>query len=140
MILAPQTSVNFEEFVLSPDYRDICERLTSLPDRCAALVDLDRQGFNESTIQIPDVVQARLDRQEVPPYLLRKALIVSAGLVEGRPLINPGEIWLVHPSEGQWWSSQEVESLGFQIPKNFQLRLYGVHTELTKQIYLKCST
>lgn len=134
-----QASVTLDEFKDTEDFEKICKGVRTLPERVALLVDLDRQGFNDSFIVLPDKVQARLDRQEVPPYLLRKGLIVSSGI----DLVHQGDFWYVHPNEGQWWGSEEVEELGFTIPKNFQLRFYGAHSKsgvnIEDHILLKCS-
>lgn len=108
--------------------------ITTLPGRVAVQLDLDHQWFNEKTIVLPDAVQAMLDRREIPPYLLREATIISSGV----PDIEVGQTWLVHPNEGQWWSSQEVkETFGWDIPESHQIRFYGVHANIYDQVLLR---
>jgi len=105
--------------------------IRSLPGRAAVVVDLDKQGFNEGEIQLPDSVQARMDRSGVGRLLLRKSIVVSSGVDN----IEPFTEWWVHPDEGQWWNSNEIkDTFGVDVPKNIQLRLYGVHTSIYGQI------
>ena len=121
------------EYTLPPDLVDkISERLHSLPGRCAAVVNLGKQtALWNAVILTPDKAQALRDRAEVPPHLLRFSTIVSSGIKD----IGVGQTWLLHPNEGQWWEARECrDQLGIEMPDGWQLRLFGVHADIYKQV------
>lgn len=114
-------------------------RLTALPNRVVAYVDLQNQvpgmsfidgGVDVGGILLTDRAQALMDRAELPPYLLRLVKVASSG-TDG---VEEGDFWLAMPNEGQWWGYSECVEAGIYCPEGHQMRLYGVGCDVFDQL------